>query len=607
MSAGNKSDRWNRAVNVAIIVTLAILLFGPSGPVVRRLGAVYSGWNEQRRVSRNWDDLVSAPSRLGEFLPSSGRGVIVEFVDYDCQVCQAVAPAVLEATRDEGVSVVVRHVPSNRSGPAATEAALAAICAEGYNLFPEAHEALISDQTWLGARDWVRFGKSLGIVDSESFRDCMSEEATRNRLARDVELAGTLQLLGTPTFVSSGGLHPGAPGLTDAVGIADRVSRANGGRHIEPSEPGVQAPLRVPAESTFDSSDNPNLSELSIVTAGFFLPDTGLALVEQTEVLFVDLSSGETRVFGREGAGPREFRRIARALRTPQGLALWDILRRRVVFIDHDGEFLHAQRHHAIPFNNPMGVAPVAVHPDGSIVFGDREPREGGYRGRTWESVQFVAAIGEDGLQVVAEAKGSELYYGERHSGGVIFGHWTLAAGTADHFIIAETDRDSIGVFDWSGREVVRIPMPTAVRPSASQVRVAREYKAAVPSRMAEAMKKLVESGVWGEESMGDIEDTTSPFPIDEWPQNEMAPAIDSVLTDFDERLWVRDYRFPDQDSVTWRVWDIERAKPLFTARLDAGDRLLDARGDLVLVSRLDEFDVPRAMVSQLRTVPIQR
>ena len=149
--------------------------------------------------------------------------------------------------------------------------------------------------------------------------------------------------------------------------------------------------------------------------------------------------------------------------------------------------------------------------------------------------------------------------------------------------------------------------MPTAVRPSASQVRVAREYKAAVPSRMAEAMKKLVESGVWGEESMGDIEDTTSPFPIDEWPQNEMAPAIDSVLTDFDERLWVRDYRFPDQDSVTWRVWDIERAKPLFTARLDAGDRLLDARGDLVLVSRLDEFDVPRAMVSQLRTVPIQR
>ncbi|MCY4398881.1 MAG: thioredoxin domain-containing protein [Gemmatimonadetes bacterium] len=602
----NKSDRWNRAVNVAIIVTLAILLFGPSGPVVRGIGAVYSGWNEQRRVSRHWDDLVSAPSRLGEFMPSSGRAVIVEFVDYDCQVCQEVAPAVLEATRGEGVSVVVRHVPSNRSGSGATEAALAAICAEGYNRFPEAHEALISDQTWLSERDWVRFGKSLGIADSESFPDCMNEDATRNRLARDVELAGALQILGTPTFVSSSGLHPGAPGLTDAMGTAERAFRANGGRRIEPPQPSAQAPLRTLAESTFDSSDNPNLSELSVVVAGFFLPGTGFALVEQTEVLFVDPLSGETRVFGREGAGPREFRRIARALRTPRGLALWDILRRRVVFLDHDGEFLHALRHHAIPFNNPMGVAPVAVHPDGSIVFGDRESSESGYRGRTWESVQYVAAIGEDGLQVVAEAKGNELYYGERYSGGVIFGHWTLAAGTSDHFVIAETDLDSIGVFDWSGKEVIRIPMPTAVRPSAAQVRVARESKAAVPSRMAEAMSKLVESGVWGEESMGDIEDVT-PFPIDEWPQNETAPAIDSVLTDFDERLWVRDYRFPDQDSVTWRVWDIERAKPLFTARLKARDRLLDARGDFVLVSELDEFDVPRAVVSQLRPAPVQK
>ena len=62
----------------------------------------------------------------------------------------------------------------------------------------------------------------------------------------------------------------------------------------------------------------------------------------------------------------------------------------------------------------------------------------------------------------------------------------------------------------------------------------------------------------------------------------------------------------PDHDSVTWRVWDIGRARPLFRARLYARDRLLDARGDFVLVRRLDEFDVPRAVVSQLRSVPIQ-
>ena len=61
---------------------------------------------------------------------------------------------------------------------------------------------------------------------------------------------------------------------------------------------------------------------------------------------------------------------------------------------------------------------------------------------------------------------------------------------------------------------------------AAAQMRTAREHRAAAPLRMAETMKKLVESGVWGEEATADIEDMT-PFPIDEWPENEMAPAID--------------------------------------------------------------------------------
>ena len=67
---------------------------------------------------------------------------------------------------------------------------------------------------------------------------------------------------------------------------------------------------------------------------------------------------------------------------------------------------------------------------------------------------------------------------------------------------------------------------------------------------------------------------------------------------------WSGRDRLPGQDSVTWRVWDIEQARLLFTARMDAEDTLLDVRGDLVLLRRLDEFDVPRAVVSRLRAPP---
>ena len=72
------------------------------------------------------------------------------------------------------------------------------------------------------------------------------------------------------------------------------------------------------------------------------------------------------------------------------------------------------------------------------------------------------------------------------------------------------------------------------------------------------------------------------------------------MLTDFDSRLWVRDYRIPGQDSVTWRVWDIERERLLFTARMGGEDTLLDARGDWVLLRRLDAFDGPRSVITRL-------
>lgn len=355
--------------------------------------------------------------------------------------------------------------------------------------------------------------------------------------------------------------------------------------------------LLVPGESTFDSSDHLGLADaLSFITAGFFLPGDGLVLVERTEVLFVDMASAETSVFGREGGGPREFRHISRALRDPQGIALWDILRRRVVWLDHDGGFLRDLSYQGAPFKSPLPPPPVAVHRDGRIVFGDSESRAfSDFRGRTWNPVEYVAVNDGGELEVVAQTRGYEHYYGNDGSGGVLFGHRSLVAASADHFIIAQTDQEAIQVFSWDGSEVGRIPMPPSAPVSANQLRVAREYMAAVPARQAELLSK-----VWSEEEMADVD--ASPWSMDLWPVNELAPPIDSVFIDFDKRLWMRDYHFTDQDSVTWRVWDLEPASALFRVRLDADERLLDARGDVVLLRRTDEFDVPRAVVSPVVT-----
>ena len=166
-------------------------------------------------------------------------------------------------------------------------------------------------------------------------------------------------------------------------------------------------------------------------------------------------------------------------------------------------------------------------------------------------------------------------------------------AASSDRVAIAETDQEAIQVFGWDGGEVGRIPMPPAVRPSKDQLRAVREYRADAPSRAARVLSK-----VWPEERLADLR--TEPFNMDNWPVNELAPPIDLLFVDFDERLWVRDYHFADQDSVTWRVWDMERFTPLFQVKLAVDEELLDARGDVVLLRREDELDVPRAVVSRL-------
>ena len=371
-------------------------------------------------------------------------------------------------------------------------------------------------------------------------------------------------------------------------------------RGITPANPlQDRATLRPATESYFDSSQHPGLAELRKVTAGFFLPDTGLVLVEPTEIHIVDLGSKEIQVVGREGEGPEEFGRIAAAVRIPEGIAVWDMLRYRVAFINRDGEFLRSQGYLDVPFKGFANVRPVAAHPDGRVLFRDET---GGsaerFEGRVRHPAYFVAVGNDDSLQVVVEAQGDEEHYGKEISDFVIFGYRTLEAATRDRLIVAETDGEAITVFDWNGRQVAGIPMSAGVRPSADQVRMAREVMAEEWGRTKEQVMRMAAEGRLPYPNSERADFPTVP---PDWPANEVAPPIDAMLTDFDSRLWVRDYHLPGQDSVTWRVWDIDRTRLLFTARMDGDDTLLDARGDLVLLRRLDEFGAPRAVVSQLR------
>jgi len=368
------------------------------------------------------------------------------------------------------------------------------------------------------------------------------------------------------------------------------------------AEEGV--PSRAVGESIFDSSAHADLSELLDIVGGLFLPDRGLALVERGAIHMVDLSSGEARVIGRRGEGPREFGHIWTANHTPRGILVWDTLRRRAVFIAHDGEFLSSRGYRQAPFQDIFTSRPVGVGTDGRIVFRDGPGSfEEFGRGRLSDPAWYVAVQGDGELQRIAEAKGEEMYYGQHRSDAVTMGHRTFEAATGEHLIIADTDRGAIAVLDWGGNEVAEIPMPAGVRLSAAQVQAGRQLRVAQEQEFMAFFRRAAERGQLPARA-GRVDDAEVAEAYSDWPTNEIAPPIDTLLTDFDARLWVRDYRLPDQDSVTWRVWDIDPPQLLFTVRMDGEDRLLDAADDLLLLRRVDALDVPRAEVRRLTAVP---
>ena len=69
---------------------------------------------------------------------------------------------------------------------------------------------------------------------------------------------------------------------------------------------------------------------------------------------------------------------------------------------------------------------------------------------------------------------------------------------------------------------------------------------------------------------------------------------MDAILTDGQGRLWVRSYIMPDDMLQRWSVWDGSRE--VLHLQLGMDLKLLDARGDLLLLMTEDNLGVHQAM-----------
>jgi protein-disulfide isomerase len=136
-----------------------------------------------------------------------GDVTVVEFFDYNCGYCKQVAPAVRALIKaDANVRVVYKEFAI--LGPTSLIGAKAALAALRQGKYVAFHEALfelpeISDAT---LKD---LSGRLGLDHARMTRD-MQDPAIVAQIARDHELARSLDINGTPSFVIGNRLVPGA-------------------------------------------------------------------------------------------------------------------------------------------------------------------------------------------------------------------------------------------------------------------------------------------------------------------------------------------------------------------------------------------------------------
>ncbi|KGN41002.1 DSBA oxidoreductase [Knoellia aerolata DSM 18566] len=146
--------------------------------------------------------------RLGA--AGTGKVVLVEFLDFECEACRAAYPLVEEmrATYAGKVDFVVRYFPID-SHANAVNSAVAVEAAAQQGKFEEMYKRMYDTQATWGEQQESKapvfrgFADELGL-DMAAYDKAVADKATLERVERDRQDGLDLGVQGTPTFFLNG-------------------------------------------------------------------------------------------------------------------------------------------------------------------------------------------------------------------------------------------------------------------------------------------------------------------------------------------------------------------------------------------------------------------
>jgi protein-disulfide isomerase len=203
-----EEDAIERIVRDYLLKNPEIVLEALETLEARRKLAQEQRSREQLRTRQ--EEILNDPSSPVGWNPE-GDVTIVEFFDYQCPYCRAVAPRLAELKRDDGsIRYVYKEWPI--LGPVSQVAARAALAAEKQGRYEAFHEALMAFPKKLSEAEIFKTAETLGL-DMDRLRDDMKSQAIDDALARTSKLARALGISGTPAFVIGDQLVRGAVDL----------------------------------------------------------------------------------------------------------------------------------------------------------------------------------------------------------------------------------------------------------------------------------------------------------------------------------------------------------------------------------------------------------
>jgi protein-disulfide isomerase len=180
---------------------------------IRQLQARDRQANEDhhRDLIRLHEDEMAADSE--DFVAGNPKGdvTLVEFFDYRCPYCKAMAePLQALVKKDGNLRLVLKEFPI--LGPNSTLASKASIGARPQGRYLAFHQALLTHKGDLDDKAITAIARGLGL-DTTKMKARSEDPQVTAKLARNLDLGRALELDGTPAFIIGDTLIPGAVDL----------------------------------------------------------------------------------------------------------------------------------------------------------------------------------------------------------------------------------------------------------------------------------------------------------------------------------------------------------------------------------------------------------